>query len=379
LRTRQLLIPLAVLFAGLLAVPAKLAAHDSIRVAIAADPTEALARHAPSPPAVAVAPPPVDHPIQVPDEPSAGSPNVDAPAVDDSAPLLPVPPPPIRPDVVHGAVTPTSAKVFGVVIGINDYPGTSSDLRGAVDDANDMSDALAKYGVPDSNVAELVDSTASAPDIVNALHWIVQSTAPDSTVVLFFAGHVRKVSSDTEAFVASDDALLPDWYLAQQLAPLPAHNVWIVMATCYGGGFTEMLAPGRVLTAASDANSLAYENDSFGRSYLDEYLVHQGLLENGALVPTAQAAYAYAQAGLQRDYPDRTLTEIDESTGPISIDGVPRDDNTAGPGPGAGSAPPPPSGGSVPPPTAPPSSPSPPAAPPPCKNVLGLFCPAGSR
>jgi len=52
------------------------------------------------------------------------------------------------------------------------------------------------------------------------------------------------------------------------------------MAACYGGGFTELMAPGRILTAAADANSLAYENESFGRSYLDEYLIHQALLES---------------------------------------------------------------------------------------------------
>jgi hypothetical protein len=265
--------------------------------------------------------------------------------------------------------------VFGVVIGINDYPGGTTDLRGAVPDAEDMSDVLALNGVPAANVRMLLDGDATTTNITDALRWLVSTAKPDSTLVVFYAGHVRKIGDQTEAVVAADGGVLPDWYLAKQLEGLQARNVWIVMATCYGGGFTELMAPGRILTAAADANSLAYENESFGRSYLDEYLVHQALLQQRITAPTAQQAFAYAQAGLQRDYPDRALTEIDQSTESISLDGVHRDapppsnapDDTPDPGP----VPAP-----VPPPTTPPSPPPPP---PPCQNLLGLLCPPGSR
>ena len=36
-----------------------------------------------------------------------------------------------------------------------------------------------------------------------------------------------------------DHGVLTDWYLARQLEGLQANKVWIVMAACYGGGFTE--------------------------------------------------------------------------------------------------------------------------------------------
>src|SRR5213076_3250544 len=98
----------------------------------------------------------------------------------------------------------------------------------------------------------------------------------------------------------------------------------------------ELMKPGRILTAAADANSLAYENASFDRSYLDEYLIHQGLLEGQSAGPTAQQAFDYAQAGLERDYPDRTLTQIDMSTSAISLDGVQRDRPASSPPPDPG-------------------------------------------
>ncbi|MEY2447953.1 MAG: metacaspase [Acidimicrobiaceae bacterium] len=280
-----------------------------------------------------------------------------------------------RAPVVRAPTTEAASHVYGLIIGINDYPGDTSDLHGAVPDAEDMSDVLAMNGVPAPNVRTLLDAAASTTSINDALQWLVSTTRIDSTVVLFYAGHVRKISDQTEAIVAADGGVLPDSYLAKQTEGLPAHNVWIVMATCYGGGFTELMAPGRILTAAADANNLAYENDSFGRSYLDEYLIHQALLQGRSEGPTAQQAFAYAQAGLQRDYPDRALTEFDQSTEAISLDGVHRD--TPAPPPEAPEGPP---GGGPVPPVVPPTPPSsPPTAPSPCQNIFGLLCPPGSR
>jgi hypothetical protein len=375
---RLLLVALSMVLAGVLALPAKLAPPPGVeRVATAVGPTPVGSHPATATPVVVRPPPPPpprqEHAIQPPDGFLPGDAVlqgvVGAAARRDRA------------DVVRGPTTEAAKTVYGLIIGINDYPGTSSDLQGAVPDAEDMSDVLALYGVPDANVRTLLDADAGTPQINDALQWIVNVTKPDSTVVIFYAGHVRKLSDDTEAVVAADGGVLPDWYLASQLQSLPAHDTWIVMAACYGGGFTELMAPGRILTAAADANSLAYENESFDRSYLDEYLVHQALLERLGAGPTAQQAFNYAQARLERDYPDRTLTQFNQATEAISLDGVHRpapDTSSDGDGSSSGSLPGVPSP-SDPPPSPPSSPPPPPSDPTPCKNLLGLFCPPGSR
>jgi hypothetical protein len=375
LRTHRLLfVALTLLLAGVLALPAKLSpSPDRTRVAVGVAPST---WSTPPPASATVSPPPPpprrEHPIQPPpaSDLSASSDTSTAEPIDDVFRD--------RAPIVRAPTTEAASHVYGLIIGINDYPGDGSDLHGAVPDAEDMSDVLAMHGVPAANVRMLLDSEASTTGINDALQWLVGATRTDSIVVLFYAGHVRKIGEQTEAVVAADGGVLPDQYLAKQIEGLQAHDVWIVMAACYGGGFTELMAPGRVLTAAADANSLAYENDSFGRSYLDEYLIHQALLEGKGAGPTAQQAFAYAQAGLQRDYPDRTLTEFDQSTEAISLDGVHRDtpnSSAASDGPSDGG----PLPASVPPPTTTPSAPPPPSPPPPCQNVLGLLCPPGSR
>lgn len=229
--------------------------------------------------------------------------------------------------------------VWAVIIGVNDYPGRAADLRSAVNDADDMDEALARLGVPAERRLVLRDGEASAEVIATAADWLVSRAGPESTAVFFYAGHVRKDRAG-EAIVAADGALVTDEELAARLAPLTG-KAWIVMASCFGGGFTEVLAPGRLLTAAADSNSLAYENSQFGRSYLVQYMVRRGLID-GHGGDTAQGAFSYADTTLRREYPNRLPFQIDHAGEPILLSmEVPAVDPAAPPPPPPTSAPPP--------------------------------------
>jgi hypothetical protein len=143
------------------------------------------------------------------------------------------------------------------------------------------------------------------------VNWLAANAGPDAVAVFFYAGHVRKLSSSTEAIVSADGDVVTDADLASHLAKLQAKRTWIGLAACYAGGFTELLGPGRALTAAAGANSLAYENESFGRSYMVEYMVRQGIIQ-GRSSPTVQASVAYAQSAIHRDYPGREPVELED-------------------------------------------------------------------
>jgi hypothetical protein len=354
-----------VLFAGLLAVPVKRNAHDDlVHVALAGAPPAVSGRASALPPTRGGA-------NSVPVSPDLASPADDRPIQPLTGAVVPVEDPGADPgaasqdtsssgalDAATAALQPqdgTKGQVWAVVIGINDYPGDSNDLRSAVADADDMVAALHRYGVDGDHILLAEEGDATGRGILETLDWLDQQAAPEDTAVFFYAGHARKLDQTTEAVVGSDGRVVPDWMMAQHLAGLRAHDAWIVMASCYGGGFTELLQPGRVLTAAAGANDLAYESQTFGRSYLGEYLVRRGMLLDGSAGPTAQQAFDYAQAALQQEHPDRVLTEIDESTAPVSLDGQHRD--------------------RVPPPPQPPPTSAPPtSAPPPKSCVLLVVC-----
>jgi hypothetical protein len=208
--------------------------------------------------------------------------------------------------------------VWAVIVGVNDYPGTQHDLRSAVADAEDVNLALARFGVPDDHRLVLRDGQVSRPVLQAALKWLTRHAGRDATAVFFFAGHVRKLGRSTEAMVAADGSLLTDADLAHELAHLQAERAWIVMAACYGGGFTEALQPGRVVTAAAGPDEIAYENLGFGRSYLVQYMVRQGFIE-GRATESVQAAFSYAHDALARDYPNRVPRQYDQAGAALDL------------------------------------------------------------
>jgi hypothetical protein len=235
-------------------------------------------------------------------------------------------PPPAQPEVPQlkaaSTSTPTGTGVWAVVVGINDYPGSSHDLESARNDASEMDAALARYQVPPQQRVALYDGGATADRIRRGLDWLTANAGPDATAVFFYAGHVRKLASHTEAMVGADGHTVVDTDMARRLAGLRARHTWIVMAACYGGGFDEVLAPGRILTAAAPANQLAYESTDLHRSYLGEYLTHQALLEGNA-DGSVEQAFAWALAGLKRDHPDRLPVQFDRVDGDLVLGPAP--------------------------------------------------------
>ena len=224
------------------------------------------------------------------------------------------------------AAGPKDGGVWAVIVGIDDYPGSDADLRAAVADAKEVDSALAAYGVPASHRLVLLDKQATGDNIRGALAWLVGRASHDSTVAFFFSGHVRQVAGDPdrdgevvdEAMVAADGDNVYDGQVADLLQGLEARSAWIGIAACYGAGFEDALAPGRILTAAAGENDVAYENSSLGRSYMVEYMVRRAMLQ-GKAPSSVQESFAWARAQIARDYPNRQPAILDRSRGPIVL------------------------------------------------------------
>jgi caspase domain-containing protein len=221
---------------------------------------------------------------------------------------------------------PKDGGVWAVVVGIDDYPGGDADLRAAVADARDVDSALAAYGVPANHRLILLDNQATADNIRGALAWMANRASADSTAVFFYSGHVRQVAGDPdrdgevidEAMVGADGDNVYDGQVADLLRGIDARSAWIGIAACYGAGFDDALAPGRILTAAAGENDVAYENSSLGHSYMVEYMVRRAMLQ-GKAPASVQDAFAWARAQIARDYPNRQPAILDRSRGPVVL------------------------------------------------------------
>lgn len=283
-------------------------------------------------------------------------------------PAAPADPPPSALKRAFANVKP-SGGTWAVMIGINDYPGSRHDLRSAVADVGDVDEALGRMGVPADHRLVITDRQANTATINHAVDWLNAHAGPDAVAVFFYAGHVRKVSGNTEAILAADGKDITDASLAQRLRGLKARKAWIAIAGCYGGGFVETLAPGRVLTGAAPANKLAYENSAFGRSYMVQFMIREAML-NGHAAATVQTAFDYANTVISRDYPGREPVQIDHGT--TALDLRPADAAIRQAPPTTATTRPP-----APPPAAPSNNTTTTTAPPQCQGVpnpLGVRC-----
>lgn len=257
--------------------------------------------------------------------PAAPLPTFDGPAV--AAATAPTPEEaaasPATDAVAAASATPAPAPaalgtgIWSVVIGVDDYPGHRNDLQSAGNDAGELELLLDRAGAPPEQRLHLVDGQATADAIRQAVDWLVARAGPDATAVFFFAGHVRELAPGVEAMVAADGRLVADHELALHLDGLRARQTWIVFAACFGGGFDEVLAPGRILTAAAPAGRLAYESLELRRSYLVEYLVRRALLEGRA--GTVESAFAWADAAIRDEHPGRAPVQYDHLDGDLEL------------------------------------------------------------
>jgi hypothetical protein len=265
----------------------------------------------------------------------------------------PPPPPTTLPEVDDAVAAADPERLWVVSIGIDDYPGERFDLSAADDDAIAVTDAFANLGVPADHMYELLNGAATVEGVLGAVDWLVEHAGADDTAVFFYAGHVREVGHDTEVLVTSEGGWIADWFLASRFDDLASDDAWFAIAGCYGGGFIELLGPGRILTAAAPDGELAYESSALGRSYMVEYLFGRAIAQR-AVVPTVQAAVAWANERLAADHPEHTLWHQDEAGHVVSLDGA---DRRSWPIDGA-----------------PPPPPPPPTTAPPRRCLLGILC-----
>ncbi len=92
-------------------------------------------------------------------------------------------------------------------IGINDYPGTGSDLAGCVNDANDWAAAFADRGF---TVKKLLDRQATGKAIRGAIASIVTGARRGDSIVVQFSGHGSFVPDlDGDEPDGTDECLCP--------------------------------------------------------------------------------------------------------------------------------------------------------------------------
>jgi Caspase domain len=154
----------------------------------------------------------------------------------------------------------------------------------------------------------LRDLPATASHIIDAIRWLASKTDNSSTVVFHYAGHENWRPSSSEdggkevAIWASDNRLIYEKTVGQELGRVRAAHMWIDFATCRAAGFDEpgMVKSGRVLTYSSTKSEFSYEDPSLHHSVFGWYLIAQGMVNKHADANrdgkvTVEEAFAYSK------------------------------------------------------------------------------------
>jgi hypothetical protein len=214
---------------------------------------------------------------------------------------------------VARALPPGAGGTWAVVLGVDDYQGNGN-LQAGVADANEIVATLLDADVPGDHILLLRNWEVTPASIAAAADWLVDHVNEDGLAVFAWAGHVRALGPTTEALATGNGGLVTDVTLAAHLRQLRSRRSWFLIAGCYGGGFNEILGPGRLLTAASTADHEAYENTLLGHSYVVEYVVRRDLhRREGPRV--ISGAVAWAQQKIRKEHPGREPVEY--ASGPL--------------------------------------------------------------
>jgi len=179
-----------------------------------------------------------------------------------------------------GAMTPPANR-WALLIGIDQFQGSTRPNFGGVGDVTDVREALVRNGWPDDHIRVLTNSGARAADIRAGLAWLVANSSPTSFSMFWYSGHVLQ-KGNTEYLWPHDNAHIPDTELAASLKALRGRAVSVI-AGCEAAGFdVGVSSPTHLFLAASQANEKGYELPSAHASVFSMYMVRKGMLTGEA-------------------------------------------------------------------------------------------------
>jgi len=140
-----------------------------------------------------------------------------------------------------------------LIIGINDYPDPANRLEGCVNDAFLISSVLQECEFDPEDIRLVLDDRATADNILDRLHWLLDDVCPGDQRVLFYSGHGAQIPSygSNDEVDHLNECLVPydfDWtpersitdkQFLQLYTQLPYDSHFVaVFDCCHSGGMT---------------------------------------------------------------------------------------------------------------------------------------------
>jgi hypothetical protein len=144
-----------------------------------------------------------------------------------------------------------------LLVGIDDYPGKSMDLKSSVNDIDKWASLLMdRYEFKREHIRLLVNERAKKPEVIQRLKWLRSGARRGDVLVFVFSGHGTTFTErDEYGFLdeAKDEALClhgsraEDLLIDDELSVIfsnltPDVNLTIICDSCFSGGMDDPLA-----------------------------------------------------------------------------------------------------------------------------------------
>jgi hypothetical protein len=209
--------------------------------------------------------------------------------------------------VVPPTIAP--AQRWAVLIGVQDYAGTTHSTYGARGDVNAIRTALLRSGWRSDHILTLLDGQATGQAVINAMAWLADHSSAGTFSLFHFSGHVcissRGGCPPGHTYLwGYDNRFIPESTVGAVLNAVQG-RAWFDFAGCEAGAFDVGLhSAKRLVTGSSQANETAYEQPDWNESVWSGLVWDQAFLQGKAGAKPGKATIgqmvAYGKANAPR-------------------------------------------------------------------------------
>ena len=185
------------------------------------------------------------------------------------------------------ATSSTARRVFAVMVGISDYPGSENDLPFTAEDARKMQQTLAREGVLATDSVVLLDSQATRAGVRAAFQRVAAAAGPDDLFLFFYSGHggqergtVSAIEPDgKDETIYLYDGELKDDEMARMFEQVHARTALLALDSCFSGGFARDVVshPGVMGLFSSEEDLTSAVADKFQAGGYLSHFIQTGL------------------------------------------------------------------------------------------------------
>lgn len=221
----------------------------------------------------------------------------------------------------------SARRVYAVMVGISDYPGSGNDLPLTAEDARKLQQALQRQGTLAAESVTLIDGQATRAGVRQAFQRVAAAAGPDDLFLFFYSGHGNQVRGQVSATepdgknetIEMVDGAITDDELNEMFQQVRSRTALLILDSCFSGGFARDVVsrPGvmGLFSSEEDLTSSVAEKFQAG-GFLSHFIqtgFEGGADENRDGVITAGELGAYVRREFAREERIQASTQEGQS------------------------------------------------------------------